>query len=195
MPVDIPLIKQALHQLRVPLGGTTSNAGLGKLLVQNLNMTAPSEDEGDKEMTLSVLNKWFMAPIKGEATKGLREGLANEAEVLRLLKAFFVGAIQKEENDHIVVVKVMHVGLLESKLYERVGTSVDAIVLLQVTKPGSATSVYELACVEIKTKTSANTIAEQESKLLSGEVASPPQKGEETETHWKMLTHFSIRVS
>jgi hypothetical protein len=33
------------------------------------------------------------------------------------------------------------------------------IVLLQVTKAGSATFVYELACVEIKTKTSANTIA------------------------------------
>ncbi len=169
--ITVPLIKQALHQLRVSLGGKTSKAELGNLLTQNLNMTVPSEDEGDKEMALSVLNKWFMSPIKGEATKGLREGLASEAEVLRLLKAFFVGAIQKEENDHIVVVKVIHVGLLESKVYERVGTSVDAIVLLKVTNAGSATSVYELACVEIKTKTSANTIAEQECKLLSGEVA------------------------
>ena len=143
---------------------------MGTLLAQNLEKTQPLNDEGDSHIALSVLNQWFMTPIKGEATKGLREGLANEAEVLRLLKAFFVGTIQPDGNEHIVVVKVTHVGLLESKKYERVGTSVDAIVLLQVTKAGGQSCVYEMACVEIKTKTSPATIAEQERKIMSSEV-------------------------
>ncbi len=78
------MIKQALLQLRVPLGGRTSKAELGQLLTQNLDKTQPLNNDSDTDMALSVLNKWFMAPIKGEATKGLREGLANEAEVLRL---------------------------------------------------------------------------------------------------------------
>jgi hypothetical protein len=101
-----------------------------------------------------------MASIKGDATKGLREGLANEAKVLRLLKEYFVGAEQP-------------VGLLESKAFERVGTSVDAIVLLEVVKHNGHvydTVLYEMACVETKTKTSAKTIAEQESKLAANEV-------------------------
>ncbi len=80
------MIKQALQQLRIPLGSKTSKAELGNLLTQNLDKTQQLDDEGDKEMSLSVLNKWFMAPIKGEATKGLREGLTNEAEVLCLPK-------------------------------------------------------------------------------------------------------------
>jgi hypothetical protein len=69
----------------------------------------------------------------------------------------------------------MHVGLLESNAYERVGTSVDAIVLLEVVKRNGIVYdnlKYEMACVEIKTKTSATTIAEQERKLLSSEVLS-----------------------
>jgi hypothetical protein len=91
-----------------------------------------------------------MAPIKGEATKGLREGLENESEVLRLLKDFFVGADQPVGEDRIRVVKVLHVGLLESNAYERVGTSVDAIVLLEVVKHNGLvydTVKYEIACV------------------------------------------------
>ena len=87
-----------------------------------------------------------------------------------IAKAYFVGAIQPDGVDHIQAVKIIHVGLLESKIYERVGTSVDAIVLLQVTKAGGQSSVYEIACIEIKTKTSHATIVEQERKILSREV-------------------------
>ena len=83
-----------------------------------------------------------MAPIKGDACKGLREGLENEAEVLRLLKEFFEGADQQIGEDHVVVVKILHVGLLESNEYDRVGTSVDAIVLLEIAKHNGL--VYEL---------------------------------------------------
>ena len=114
-----------------------------------------------------------MAPIKGDATKGLREGLENENEVLRLLKEYFVGAEQPIGEDRLRIVKIMHVGLLESNDYERVGTCVDAIVLLQVVKHYGIvydTLQYEIACVEIKTKTSATTIAEQERKLFAKEV-------------------------
>jgi hypothetical protein len=82
--ITVTLMKQALQHLRVPLGGKTNKGDLGHLLTQNLYNTEPLDSEGDTDMALSVLNKWFMAPIKGEATKGLREGLANEAEVLRL---------------------------------------------------------------------------------------------------------------
>ncbi len=82
--------------MRVPLGGATSKADLGKLLTTNLHKTQPTEEDEDKEIALSVLNRWFMAPIKGEATKGLREGLENEAEVVRLMKDYFVGAEQPE---------------------------------------------------------------------------------------------------
>jgi hypothetical protein len=113
-----------------------------------------------------------LAPIKGEATKGLREGLENEAEVLWLLKSHFVGADQPAGQDHIEVVKVMHVGLLESIAFERVGTSVDAVVVLTIVKAESSAIVYELACVEMKTKISATTISEQERKLLAKEVLS-----------------------
>jgi hypothetical protein len=52
---------------------------------------------------------------------------------------------------------------------------VDAIVLLEVVKHNGFvydTVKYEMACVEIKTKTSATTIAEQERKLLGREVLS-----------------------
>ncbi len=66
-------------------------------------------------------------------------------------------------------------GLLESNAYERVGTSMDAIVLLEVVKHNGVvydTVKYEMICVEIKTKTSATTIAEQERKLLAREVLS-----------------------
>jgi hypothetical protein len=72
-------------------------------------------------------------------------------------------------------VKILHVGLLESNAYERVGMSVDAIVLLQVVKHNGLvydTLKYEVACVEIKTKTAATTIAEQERKVLAKEVMS-----------------------
>ena len=75
-----------------------------------------------------------MAPIKGDSSKGLREGLENETEVLRLLKEFFVGVDQPVGEDRLRVVKILHVGLLESNAYEHVGTSVDAIVLLEVVK-------------------------------------------------------------
>ncbi len=84
-----------------------------------------------------------------------------------------MGADQPDGEDRLWVVKIMHVGLLESHAYERVGTSVDAIVLLQVVKHNGLvydTLEYEMACVEIKTKTSATTIAEQERKLLAKEV-------------------------
>ena len=57
--------------------------------------------------------------------------------------------------------------------YKRVGTSVDAVVLLEVVKHNGLvydTLQYEMACVEIKTKTSATTIAEQERKLAANEV-------------------------
>ena len=171
--ITVALIKQALQHIRVPLGGATSKADLGNLLGKNLNKTQPNEDETDKDIALSVLNRWFMAPIKGDATKGLREGLDNEAEVLRLLKEYFVGADQPDGEDRLRIVKILHVGLLESHTYERVGTSVDAIVLLQVVKHNGLvydTLEYEMACVEIKTKTSAKTIGEQESKLLAKEV-------------------------
>jgi hypothetical protein len=171
--ITVALIKQALQHIRVPLGGATSKADLGNLLGKNLNKTQPNEDDTDKDVALSVLNRWFMAPIKGDATKGLREGLANEAEVLRLLKEYFVGADQPDGEDRLRIVKILHVGLVESHAYERVGTSVDAIVLLQVVKHNGLvydTLEYEMACVEIKTKTSAKTIGEQERKLLAKEV-------------------------
>jgi hypothetical protein len=159
--ITVALMKRALQHMRVPLGGVTSKADLGKLITNNLDKTQPAEDDADKEIALSILNRWFMAPIKGEATKGLREGLENEAEVLRLLKdEFFVGADQPVGEDRIRAVKVIHVGLLESIAYERVGTSVDAIVLLEVVKHNGLvydTVKYEMACVEIKTKTSATT--------------------------------------
>ncbi len=104
--------------------------------------------------------------------------MENEAEVLCLLKEYFVGADQPVGEDRIRIVKVMHVGLLESNAYERVGTSVDAIVLLEVVR-----STMELCTIlsstkwlvlrlKHKTKTSATTIAEQERKLLASEVLS-----------------------
>ena len=171
--ITVALIKQALQHMRVPLGGATSKADLGKLLATNLEKTQTNEDDGDKDICLSILNRWFMAPIKGDATKGMREGLANENEVLRLLKDYFVGAEQPMGEDRLRIVKILHVGLLESNEYARVGTSVDAVVLLQVVKHNGLvydTLQYEIACVEIKTKTSAATIAEQERKLLAKEV-------------------------
>ncbi len=66
--ITVALIKQALQHMRVRLGGATSKADLGKLLATNLNKTQPNEDDADKEIALSVLNRWFMAPIKGDAT-------------------------------------------------------------------------------------------------------------------------------
>jgi hypothetical protein len=166
----VALIKQALQHLHVSAVGKTTKEQLGNLLAQNLDTSQIAGNETDKDVSMCVLDKWLMAPIKGEATKDLREGLANEAEVLRLLKDYYLGANQPDTGDHIVVVKIIHVGLLESKLHERVGTSVDVIVLLEIKKPGFETSMLELACVEIKTKTSAATIAEQERKILSNEV-------------------------
>jgi hypothetical protein len=171
--ITILLLKRALQYMRVPLGGVTSKADLGQLLTVNLNKTQPSEDDEEKDVALSILNRWFMAPIKGEATKGLREGLENEAEVIRLMKEFFVGAEQIDGADRIRILKVLHVGLLESNAHERVGTSVDAVVLLQIVKHNGTVYDalhYEVACVEIKTKTSETTIGEQERKLLSNEV-------------------------
>jgi hypothetical protein len=50
---------------------------------------------------------------------------------------------------------------------------VDAIVLLEVVKHNGLVYDavnYEIACVEIKTKTSPTTIAEQERKLLAKQV-------------------------
>jgi hypothetical protein len=122
--ITVALMKQALQHMRVPLGGATSKADLAKLITLNLEKTQPTQEDEDKEIALSILNRWFMPPIKGGATKGLREGLQNEVEVLRLLKEFFVGAEQPLGEDRIRVVKVIHVGLLESKAYGRVGTSV-----------------------------------------------------------------------
>ncbi len=95
--------------MRVPLSGTTSKSDLGKLLATNLNKTQPNEDDADEEIALSILNRWFVAPIKGDATKGLREGLENENEVLRLLKEYFVGAEQPIGEDRLRIVKIMHV--------------------------------------------------------------------------------------
>jgi hypothetical protein len=168
--ITVALIKQALQRLHVSAVGKTSKEQLGNLLAQNIERSQNPENQPEKDVALCVLDKWFMAPIKGEATKGLREGLANEAEVLRLLKDYFLGADQPDTVERIVVVKILHVGLLESKQHERVGTSVDAVVLLNIKKPGVATYVLELACVEIKTKMSTATIAEQERKLLANEV-------------------------
>jgi hypothetical protein len=106
--ITIALIKRALQHMRVPLGGATSKADLGKLITMNLEKTQPTEDDADKEISFSILNRWFMALIKGDATKGLREGLENESEVLRLLKEFFVGADQPVGEDRIRVVKFIH---------------------------------------------------------------------------------------
>ncbi len=86
-----------------------------------------------------------------------------------------MGADQPVGEDRLRVVKILHVGLLESHNYERVGTSVDAIVLLELVKHNGLvydTMKYEIACVEIKTKTSATTIVEQERRLLASEVLS-----------------------
>ena len=170
--ITIALIKQALVHLHVSAAGRTSKEQLGNLLIQSIDKSDNPDTQPDKDLALCVLDKWFMAPIKGEATKGLREGLANEAEVLRLLKDYFLGAEQPDGVERIVVVKILHVGLLESKQHERVGSSVDAVVLLNVKKPGADSPVLELACVEIKTKTSIATITEQERKLLANEVES-----------------------
>ena len=90
--ITVALLKRALQHMRVPLGGATSKVDIGKLITTNLDKTQTTEEDEDKDIALSILNRWFMAPIKGEATKGLREGLQNEAEVLRLLKEFFVRA-------------------------------------------------------------------------------------------------------
>jgi hypothetical protein len=130
--ITVFLIKQVIQHLHVSAVGKTTKEQLGSLLAQNLEITQIAENQPDKDLSLCVLDKWCMAPIKGAATKGLREGLANEAEVLRLLKDYFVGANQPDTGDHIVVVKIIHVWLLESKVHERVGTSVDAIVLLDI---------------------------------------------------------------
>ena len=99
--ITVALMKRALQHMRVPLAGATSKVDIGKLITTNLDKTQPTEDDEDTDIALSILNRWFMAPIKGEATKGLREGLQNEAEVLRLLKDFFVGAEQPAGEDKI----------------------------------------------------------------------------------------------
>jgi hypothetical protein len=62
--ITVALIKRALQHMRVPLGGATSKADLGKLLIMNLDKTQPTEDDADKEIALSILNRWFMARIK-----------------------------------------------------------------------------------------------------------------------------------
>ncbi len=66
--------------------------------------------------------------------------------------------------------RIISVGLLESKPCPRVGMSVDAVVLLRIEKVACGTISLELACVEIKTKTTPSTIAEQEQKLIKEEV-------------------------
>jgi len=113
--ITIALIKQALVYLHVSAAGRTSKEQLGNLLIQSIDKSLNPDTQPEKDLALCVLDKWFMAPIKGEATKGLREGLANEAEVLRLLKDYFLGAEQPDGVERIVVVKILHVGLLESK--------------------------------------------------------------------------------
>jgi hypothetical protein len=67
----------------------TSKEQLGNLLAQNLEISLIPENQTEKDVALCVLDKWFMAPIKGEATKGLREGLANEAEYYDYLRIIF----------------------------------------------------------------------------------------------------------
>jgi hypothetical protein len=111
--ITVALLKRTLQHLRIPLGGATSKAAVAKLLTTNLSKTQPTEEDAEKDLALSILNRWFMAPIKGDACKGLCEGLENEAEVLRLLKEFFGGADQPIGEDRLRVVKILHVGLLE----------------------------------------------------------------------------------
>jgi hypothetical protein len=87
--LTVALIKQALQHLHVSAGGKTSNEQLGNLLAQNLEISLIPENQPEKDVALCMLDKWFMAPIKGEATKGLREGLANEAEYYDYLRIIF----------------------------------------------------------------------------------------------------------
>ena len=55
--ITVALIKRALQHMRVPLGGATSKADLGKLITLNLEKTTPVEDDADKEIAFSILNR------------------------------------------------------------------------------------------------------------------------------------------
>jgi hypothetical protein len=156
----------ALSYLNVKRGTNTSKEAVAHLLQSNLG--GRNAHDTLESLQLGVLNKWHMKPFKGDNLSGLKEGLANEAHVLSQLPSFFKGADQSACQQRYEVVKILQVGLVESKNNERIGTSVDALCLLKVEHCGNIQ--MSIGCIEIKTKTTSTTRQEQINKLAEGTV-------------------------
>jgi hypothetical protein len=102
-----------------------------------------------------------------------KEGLANEENVLQLLPAFIKAQsteAEKQSNCPVpfYIKEIMTMGLVESKKYTRLGTSVDALVMLNTDANAGS---EDISIVEIKTKTTVRTQQEQENKISSGELS------------------------
>ena len=171
--ITLAMLKQCMQHLHISAAGRTVKADIAKLLLAHVHKDDPSTLMPEEEtLAIGVLNRWFMKPLptQGTSATSLKQGLANEAHVLHLLKGHFAGADQDTAEECFEITKIISVGLLESKTHARIGTSVDAIVMLRVTNKNDNTVTYEPACVEVKTKTTPNTVQEQERKLLTEEV-------------------------
>jgi hypothetical protein len=166
--ITLAMLKQCMQHLHIPAAGRTVKAEIAKCLLEHVHKDVPSTLMPEEEtLAIGVLNRWFMKPLptQGTSAASLKQGLANEAHVLHLLKEHFAGADQDTTDECFEITKIISVGLLESKTHARIGTSVDAIVMLRITNKNENTVTYEPACVEVKTKTTPNTVQERANYL------------------------------
>ena len=126
-----------MKHLKVPKGGALNKPALAQLLKDNIRKEVVTEDAniGSLQLQASVLQKWHMKPIKGgENMQALKEGLSNEAHVLRMLPAFFQAADQTMCQVRYEISKIISVGKTKNiKCSERNSHSYKNCTLLFVT--------------------------------------------------------------
>ena len=165
-------LKPALSRLGIAAPGGAKKADLARLLASATNTavsSAPSRVIGAVDIQRCALQKWFMQPLKqgGGDSKAMKQGLANEAHIASMLHAHFNAVDQSHQAERLAVVDVIKVGLVESKNYPRIGSSVDCLALVDVICTTTGRVRREVACVEIKTKGATRTIANQQSKITT----------------------------